>query len=374
MTHMTDVTRRGRRGLPRRQTRAALVEIVVVLVLLGACSGGDEEGREQPSAEAEAESDESATVEARPSDGCGTTTVAAGEERVTLQSGGAERWYFRHVPSAHDSDEPVPLILDLHGYQEGAEVHKANSQLGELGDEEGFVTLTPHGPGQGPVPMWDTRPDGVDVAFVADLLDEAERSLCIDLARVYVTGLSNGAMMTSALACAFGDRIAAVAPVAGVTAIEDCAAERPIPVVSFHGTEDPFLDYEGGLGPAVAQLPAPSGEGTLGEMSGEDAEELNDAVPAGGPAVPEVMADWAARNECDDTAPTETEVADDVTLLSFACPHGAEVELYRIEGGGHTWPGSHLLEGAVELVGTTTFSISANEIMWSFFEDHPLGA
>jgi len=88
--------------------------------------------------------------------------------------------------------------------------------------------------------------------------------------------------------------------------------------------------------------------------------------------VPDVLAAWADRNGCDDADPTEDPIAEDVTLLSFACPEGAEVELYRVEGGGHTWPGAEMLRGATDVVGLTTFSISANEIMWDFFESHPL--
>ena len=67
-------------------------------------------------------------------------------------------------------------------------------------------------------------------------------------------------------------------------------------------------------------------------------------------------------------------LSDDVTVLSFACPAGAEAELYRVEGGGHSWPGSELLANAENIVGHTTMSISANEVMWEFFEQHPLVA
>ena len=53
--------------------------------------------------------------------------------------------------------------------------------------------------------------------------------------------------------------------------------------------------------------------------------------------------------------------------------NGADTVVSRIEGGGHTWPGSEFLAGAGDLVGTTTFSIDANEVMWKFFQDHPRG-
>jgi polyhydroxybutyrate depolymerase len=351
--------------------RSVAASLAAGLLLIAACSSSDDadpasEGAEE--AEPAEEAGEPDAGEETRSPGCGSAAPAA-DERVTVTSGGEERWYLRHLPPRYDGTEPLPLVIDIHGYSEGAEIHVMHSQMGEFGDEQGFVTLTPQGRGE--VPFWDTAPDGVDVAFIGDLLDHAEETLCLDPNRVYVTGLSNGAMMTSVVACVFAERIAAAAPVAGVAEVGDCTAERPVPVVSFHGTEDPFLDYEGGFGPATAQLPAPDGEGTLGDLEGDEAEQLEETPGADGPSVPEVMAGWAERNGCEDDPPGESEEADDVTLLTYPCPEGAEVELYRIEGGGHTWPGSRFLDG-VELVGPTTFSISANEVMWEFFEEHPL--
>ncbi len=347
-------------------------------LLVAACSGGGDGGDGGDGADgagrAASGDDETAApaapadVDPRPSVGCGSSTVRDGQEKVTISSGGVERWYLRHVPPAHDGSTPVPVVVDLHGYSEGAEVHAVVSQLGPYGDDQGFVTLTPHGQGEGPVPLWDTAPGGPDQAFLEGMLDDVEASLCVDTARVFVTGLSNGAMMTSMLACELADRLAAAAPVAGVTKVADCDADRPVPVVAFHGTDDGFLAYEGGLGPQVASLPSPDGRGTLGDA----AAQANGSVGPTGPSVPDVMADWAERNGCDNAAPDEEAVADDVTLLTFPCPAGAEAELYRVDGGGHSWPGSEFLADAEAVVGPTTMSISADEIMWDFFEQHPL--
>jgi len=352
---------------PRHRIAAALV----CGLLVGACSSGDDDAdnveRAGSSEDGAAGPVTPAEVEPRPSAGCGSSAVAAGEEKVTLTSGGVERWYLRHVPPTHDGSTPMPVVVDLHGYSEGADVHALVSGLGPYGDEQGFVTVTPHGQGQGPVPLWDTTPGGPDHVFLEGMLDEVEASLCVDTSRVFVTGLSNGAMMTSMLACELSGRFAAAAPVAGVTEMPDCQADRPVPVVAFHGTDDGFLAYDGGLGPQVASLPSPDGQGTLADVSDRPAESEEPT----GPSVPEVVADWAGRNGCDDAAPTEA-VADDVTVLSFACPAGVEAELYRVDGGGHSWPGSEFLANVENVVGHTTMSISANEVMWEFFEQHPL--
>jgi len=327
-------------------------------VAVAACSSDDGDTADSDDADRATP----AEVAPAPSAGCGDADAVTGEGKVTLQSGGVERWYLRHVPPAHDGSTPVPVVVDLHGYTEGADVHAVHSQLGPFGDEQGFMTLTPQGAGV--VPMWQAAPGSDDVAFVGDMLDQVESDLCVDTARVFVTGLSNGAMMTSVLACDLADRFAAAAPVAGVTAVADCDPARPVPVVAFHGTEDPFLDYDGGFGPGVANLPTPDGEGTLGETPPPE----TDAV-----SVPEVLAACADRNGCEaGEEPTRESIAEDVTLLASDCPEGAEVQLYRVEGGGHTWPGAEMLRGATDVVGLTTFSISANQVMWDFFAAHPL--
>ena len=302
-------------------------------------------------------------VAAHGSTGCQTAARAApGEEKVTLTSGGAERWYFRHVP--YDGIKPMPVVLDLHGYSEGAVVHTKMSGLGTFGEAHGFVTITPQG--QGAVARWDTALGSTDLTFVGDLLDHVESTLCVDTNRVFVTGLSNGAFMTSAIACAYADRIAAVAPVAGVRDIEGCKPARKVPVVAFHGTADGFVAFDGGLGDKVASLPAPDGSGkTLGESG------LLSTSEAKGPSIPEIVARWAKRNGCA-AKPSQHTVAPDVVRVSYDCPGAADVQLYRVEGGGHSWPGSPFSTAVESVIGPTTTSISADEVMWAFFEAHPL--
>jgi polyhydroxybutyrate depolymerase len=201
------------------------------------------------------------------------------------------------------------------------------------------------------------------MVFVGDLLDDVERTVCVDTRRVFVTGLSNGAMMTSAVACAYSTRFAAAAAVAGITDPQPCTVRRPVPMLAFHGTADPFLAYGGGFGPKVATLPAPDGSGKTLAQSG--------LLPATtGPSVPQVMAAWASRDGCG-TSPTMSSVAPDVTRLTFSCPPGVAVELYRVEGGGHAWPGSKFSASIASVIGPTTMSVSADAVMWDFFQAHP---
>ncbi|HEY7134611.1 MAG TPA: PHB depolymerase family esterase [Acidimicrobiia bacterium] len=345
-----------------RVPRAAVTATLAASVLaLAACSSGG--GHSASTTSSRPKSAPAAATAAKPSAGCRAAPVKPGDDQVTITSSGASRWFYRHVPPSYTGATPMPVVVDIHGYAEGATIHQRMTELGPYGDTHGFITITPQGEGQ--VARWDTSLGGADVKFIGDLLDDVDRTLCVDDSRVFVTGLSNGAFMTSAVACAYADRVAAVAPVAGIQDIAGCAPARAVPVVAFHGTADPFVSYDGGLGPKALQLPAPDGSGrTLGQ-SGAVANATK------GPSIPAITAAWAKRNRCAPT-PHEQTVASDVTLIRYDCPPGADVELYRITGGGHAWPGSAFSRAIVATVGPTTFSISADDVIWRFFTDHPL--
>lgn len=305
----------------------------------------------------------------RPSAGCSAQpAVAVGETTVNITAGGEPGLYIRHVPPGYTGTKPLPLVIDLHGYSETAAIHTKITGLGAYGDSHGFVTITPAVNQK--VPNWNTAIGGKDLAFFGGVLDQVEKTLCVDQTRVFVAGFSNGAFLASAVACEYADRVAAVAPVSGIqTGQTGGRPSRPVPVVTFHGTSDPFVSYTGGLGPSALKLPAADGSGkTIGQSGAA-------ATLTKGPTVPQIVASWAKRNGCKTgpgTAPTQKTIASDVTLFSYPCTTWASVEFYRITGGGHAWPGSPVSRSIASIVGRTTFSIDANAIIWSFFQAHPL--
>ena len=76
---------------------------------------------------------------------------------------------------------------------------------------------------------------------------------------------------------------------------------------------------------------------------------------------------WAEGNGCPDAEPATERVTDTVDRLDYGC----DVELYRVAGGGHTWPGSAFDAAIGDVVGPVDLSVSANEVMWAFFQAHP---
>ena len=126
-----------------------VVALGAVLVL-GACASeaaGTAEKRarvnqDRPNSAPGAKVADPVTIPAAKSGGCDASaaSVTAGTTKQDITSGGDARWYQRNVPPAHNATTPVPLVLDLHGYSEGAAVHLMMSGLEKFGDGKGFVT------------------------------------------------------------------------------------------------------------------------------------------------------------------------------------------------------------------------------------------
>ena len=284
----------------------------------------------------------------------------------TLSAAGLDGTYTSYLPPAYDGATPLPLVILLHGYTQTAALVATQSDMPAHGERDRFVTVAPQITRS--VTLWDNSFDGADVTWIGALLEEVEATRCVDTNRVYVAGMSHGAMMASTLACVMSDRIAAIAPVAGVRHPEDCAPTRPVPIITFHGTDDPYIDYEGGPGPKALELPAPDGKGTFGDAIAADPTLMEIADEA---AIPDRVAAWAEQNGC--TAGDTLADIGDVTPQQWACPDGGDVMFYTVHGGGHSWPGSAFDANIAQIVGPTTTSIDATALMVSFFAQHPLG-
>ena len=94
----------------------------------------------------------------------------------------------------------------------------------------------------------DNNPQTDDVAFASRVAKKLVDDGRADAKRIYVMGMSNGAMMTLRLALEMQPAPAAVAAVAGTMAAKsECAGSpRPVSVLLIHGTQDPLVPYIGG--------------------------------------------------------------------------------------------------------------------------------
>ncbi len=280
-----------------------------------------------------------------------------------LTSGGTRRDYLLEVPTAARKGARLPLILNFHGLGSNMQQQAAYTALNTKGGAAGYVVVTPDGTGEA-VKRWTVPPrSDTDVDFVRALLRRTERDLCIARDRVFATGISNGAILATALPCALPGTFAAIAPVAGVNALKVCAAGTPpVTVVAFHGTADGLVPYGGGRYFQAAQTDPALAARLRQGLGGEAA--LSGRVQAR--PVEQAVAEWAAFDGCGSTAAV-TQPAADVRRTAYAgCDDDRRVTLYTVEGGGHTWPGADLT--GRQRLGATTQSIDATDLMLAAFD------
>jgi len=270
------------------------------------------------------------------------TFKARNRNNRSLISGGVEREYLLYVPASYEPGRPTPLVISMHGAG-GWPVQQSDiSGWNAVADEHGFIVAYPSGRGGGASRAWSFT-GARDARFVSDLIDDLEREYDIDHARIYANGLSAGGGMSFLLSCRLWERIAAIGSVAGayVASWDECAEPRPLPVIAFHGTADAATPYAGGAS-------------WVGDIAFPDVERWT--------------ARWAERNGCA-PAPVDAAVAADVRRRAYhGCAGAADVVLFTVLGGGHTWPGG--LPLPEWLLGPTSRSIDATREMWAFFAKH----
>lgn len=248
-----------------------------------------------------------------------------------------------HVPASYDPSVATPLVLNLHGYTGDGLQQSTISRMIAASDANGFIVLHPdghHSPRgwNAGVCCGAAATSGTDdTAWLASVLDEAEAKMCIDTKRVFATGLSNGGFMTHRLACEIADRIAAIAPVAGVVGIASCNPSRPVAVMHIHGDADPLIPYDGG--------------GVNGNES-----------------VAVTIERWATKNGCTGAPAITYQMGDATCVTRSNCVGGADVTECRIAGGGHQWPGGISIGS---FLGELSNDLDATNAMWAFFAAHP---
>lgn len=279
--------------------------------------------------------------------------LAPGNHDRTIEFDGQSRTYFVHVPKSYDPAKATPLVLALHPFATTAVKFERLSGLSKASEREGFIVVYPNGTGRANVLSWN---DGMmplkrsdDVGFLSRVLDEVETQVHVDKKRIYAAGMSNGAMMCYRLASELSGRIAAVAAVAGTMTVRQIDSKRPVPILHIHGTSDTIVPYAGGKPPGP--------------------------MPVRFRSVEESVLAWAKFNGCPET-PRVEELPDPINdgthvLRRVYGPgkSGAEVILYVVEGGGHTWPGKPI---PVPMMGKATRDVMGDELIWDFFRKHTL--
>jgi polyhydroxybutyrate depolymerase len=284
---------------------------------------------------------------------CGSTSP--GSTTLSLSVQGFERTVIVHVPKNFTNLSPTALVLNLHGSGSTALEQEKFTGMNRFSNEDGFIVaypqaLIPDGSGFD----WNVPNASLvggravphnaanDVKFLTSLVAMLELKYCVNSKEVFAAGFSGGAREVSQLACSDSTVFAAIAPVSGLRLPKKCSTSRAMPVLTFHGSADP-VDPFAGHGQRYWTY-----------------------------SVTNAAKEWATHDQC--TTHTTTTIASTVRLTTYsACADGANVELYEIIGEGHEWPGGPTLPVLLTTaLGPQSNAISANEIMWSFFQAHPM--
>lgn len=265
----------------------------------------------------------------------------------SIFTGGIYRTYRLYVPAIYNGSSARPLILNMHGYTSNALSQQAYSNFMPIADTANFLMVYPQGTTYNGQPFWNAGISSTlvdDISFLSDLIDSLSLQYNINSNRIYATGMSNGGFMSHTLACELSNRIAAIASVTGSIFTtqfgSNCHPTRPVPVMQISGTADGTVPY--------------SGNTTMQPIDS-------------------VVKYWVNYNNCNST-PSFSNVPNTNTTDGCTAEHyrylngnsGSSVELYKIIGGGHTWPGSPYTTGV------TNRDMNASKEIWRFFNKNTL--
>ncbi len=274
-----------------------------------------------------------------------------------------KRGYTVYIPEGYSADKEWPLILNFHGYSGDVPDHIDRTKMHDLADDKGFIIVYPVGltitrdpnilpsfvPSTGAgwsVPGFSSERN--EIAFTDAILNEIFSNYTIDQERVHATGLSLGGYMAAYIGTQMSDKIASFASVAGHMTNETLdllSDDTQISGLFIHGTKDQITNYYG---------------------------LANEYI-----SIESIAKNLATNNNCS-TQATQTALADidasdnsTVTFFDFKdCDNGYSTHLYRVNEGGHRWPGSGRTETG-QVLGNNSKDISASELIFEFFEENP---
>ncbi len=288
--------------------------------------------------------------------------LVPGDHTRTLRVGELERRYRIYIPKKCDANKATAVVVVYHGGGGNPQSMIRLTGMNGKADEAGFIVVYPFGTGKladnlltfngGECCGYAMQNKIDDVGFTRELLDDLAKVVNVDADRIFATGLSNGGIMSHYVASELSDRIAAIAPVGGPLMMASPRNNRPVSVMHFHGTKDEFAPFNGGFG-----------KGFLGRNGITKFRSVDHTIQ-----------NWVKANGCK-SEPEVVALPDKATdgmkstrKTWSGGREGSEVVLFEIDGGGHTWPGQKPI---VSLLGESTMDISANDLMWDFFQKHP---
>lgn len=275
--------------------------------------------------------------------------VLASAETVRL----GDRWYRIDLPA---NPKGAPLILALHGGGGNPDQFAAASGFARAATRAGFAVALPAGTGRrddrlltwnGGYCCGSAQRRGVDdVAFLKQVIKDASERFGVDGSGVYLTGMSNGSIMSETFAAQNPDLVRAVAGVAGTMDTSRVRVQGKVPALIIHGTADTMVPYAGR-----------QGDTSLTRTNFASVESVVKAF----------LAPW--RGVLSETSRSIDRKDDGTAVLvtDYQARGRVVLRLMTVEGGAHHWPGGRKARQS----GGKTQEIDANAEILKFFALHP---
>ena len=277
------------------------------------------------------------------------------DTRVEIQVGNTKRFYLLHIPRLYNKQKGSPLVLAFHGGGGSAQNMKVGYDILKKSDKEWFILAFPNGSSPlkswalatwnaGTCCGWSVRNQTDDVAFVRALIAQIKSEYRVS--KIFVMGMSNGAMMSYRLACDAADIIDGVGAVAGTDNTLSCNPKETTPIMHIHAINDDHVLYYWGRG----------------SWSISDNEPEFVSVPA-------TIDKWRRINSCTNVS-TQVQTGTGVTCIVYNdCISKSPVKLCTTDSGGHSWPGNgNKATPRSDDKEPPSQAINATDALWSFFK------
>jgi len=279
----------------------------------------------------------------------------------------SQRRYMLYEPALRGRG-PAPLLVLLHGCQQGAEDFAAGTRMNEAAEDAGVLVLYPEQSVVANVLRcwnWYALPDRSnsvgDAALIAAMTRQVMREHDIDASRVYVAGMSAGGAMAAVLARDYPQLYAALGVHSGVPAglaHDVFSAMRLMSNGPAKSAPDGAVSAAAGGGPAVASIVFHGDEDTTVHPSNGEAIH---AAPGSAQAGPLPPGSLQATTRPSDGRRGFTRSVD------FGPGGVTQRELWIVHGAGHAWAGGSDAQRHTDANGP-----DASREMLRFFLQHRL--
>lgn len=346
-----------------------------------------------------------------------TAASLAADNTISSQISGQTHMLTIDLPPQKSIGKVYPAIIALHGEIGDGQQMREMTGLDDLGFTEGFIVAFPdankitsfqnqaaplfsvgttHGScatkqadsqqplsinckssyewGREPCCEKSLKPKSDDIRYIDGLIDLLVQKYKADPKRIYLIGYNQGAGLSFRYTCEFPEKIAAMAAVGGAEWFVNCKeAQRPVPTLYLHGSEDRCVPYDG--------------EGVCGKCRARyeglvfnDQFESNQCKPAA-----EFVKRWLKTDGCPVAGKTINAVGQ-VTCESWTgCRGGSVFSFCTLQGSGSFWPQGQLgfpeckragfQKKCVDLLdwlGPVNQDVNATQMVWDFFKERRL--